>query len=107
MINLAMIVYAMPQLLGRKPYNQTLNMWSFWIITSGVTFMTFTLTFAGIVQTHLQRVMGLTYMEVQDQIGLFYIMRFGAGAVTAVGVVIYIISILVPGREEDDQASSL
>lgn len=104
MINLAMIVYAMPQLLGRKPYNQTLNMWSFWIITSGVTFMTFTLTFAGIVQTHLQRVMGLTYMEVQDQIGLFYIMRLGAGVVTAIGVVLFIISVLLPGREEDGAA---
>ena len=42
--------------------------------------MTFTLTFAGVVQTHLQRVMGMFYMEVQDQLALFYLMRFGAGA---------------------------
>ena len=61
------------------PYNQVLNMWSFWIMTSAMAFMTFTLTFAGVVQVHLQRVMGLTYMEVQDQLALFYWMRLGAG----------------------------
>ena len=42
--------------------------------------MTFTLTFAGVVQTHLQRVIGGTaYMDVQDQLALFYWMRLGAG----------------------------
>ncbi len=97
MINLAMFSYAMPLILKREPYNQTLNMWSFWIITSGVSFMTFCLTFAGIVQTHLTRVMGLTFMEVQDQITLFYWMRLGAGVVTAIGVVLYIVSLLAPG----------
>jgi len=96
MINLAMITYAMPQLLNRTPYNQLLNMWSFWITTSGVAFMTFTLTFAGIVQTHLQGILGMSYMEVQDQLGLFYWMRLGAGVATAFGVVLYIVSILVP-----------
>lgn len=97
MINLAMFTYAMPLILKREPYNQTLNMWSFWIITSGVCFMTFCLTFAGIVQTHLTRVMGLSFMEVQDQLTLFYWMRLGAGVVTAFGVILYIISVLAPG----------
>ena len=58
MLNLAIITYAMPVLRGRDPYNQVLNMASFWLMTSGMAFMTFTLTFAGVVQTHLQRVMG-------------------------------------------------
>ena len=52
---------------------------SFWLMTGGVVFMTFVLTFAGTIQTHLQRVMGQYYMEVQDQLWLFYAMRFGAG----------------------------
>ena len=98
MVNLAMFTYAMPQLLGRAPYNQVLNMWSFWIITGGVTFMTFVLTFAGIVQTHLQRVMGMSFMEVQDQLGLFYMMRLGAGSVVVLGVLLYIGSLLLPGK---------
>ena len=54
-------------------------MLSFWIMTSAMVFMTFTLTFAGVVQVHLQRVMGMAYMDVQDQLALFYWMRLGAG----------------------------
>ena len=33
MLNLAIITYAMPQLRGRAPYNQVLNMGSFWMMT--------------------------------------------------------------------------
>ena len=91
MVNLAIITYAMPYLRGLQPYNQVLNMWSFWIMTSAVVFMTFTLTFAGVVQTHMQRVMGGdSYMEVQDQLALFYWMRLGAGVVVLLGGLLFV-----------------
>ena len=99
MLNLAMISYAMPVLRHHAPYNQVLNMASFWLMTSGMAFMTFTLTFAGVVQTHLQRVMGMTYMEVQDQLGLFYAMRFAAGFTVVVGALLFIYSQVVLRRE--------
>jgi nitric oxide reductase subunit B len=98
-LNLAMFSYAFPILLNRDPYNQVLNMASFWLMSGGMAFMTFTLTFAGTVQTHLQRVMGENYMDVQDQLALFYYMRFGAGAVVVLGVLLYVYAILVPQRE--------
>jgi nitric oxide reductase subunit B len=99
MINLAIITYAMPYLRKTGPYNQQLNMWSFWLMSSGVAFMTFSLTVAGVVQTHLQRVLGMGYMEVQDQIALFYWMRLGAGVVTLLGALVFIYSIFGPIRE--------
>lgn len=99
MINLAIITYAMPYLRRSQPFNQQLNMWSFWIMSSGVAFMTFALTVAGVVQTHLQRVLGMGYMEVQDQIALFYWMRLGAGVVTLIGCVLFIYSVFGPVRE--------
>ena len=97
MLNIAMFTYAMPNLLKREPYNQVLNMWGFWVTSSGVTFMTFALTFAGVVQSHLQRVMGMNFMEVQDALGLFYWMRLGAGVATLVGVILIVWSLVVPG----------
>jgi nitric oxide reductase subunit B len=100
MLNLAIITYAMPYLRGRQPYNQVLNMWSFWIMTSAMFFMTIVLTFAGVVQVHLQRVMGMMYMEVQEQLLLFYWMRLGAGAVVALAVLLYVWSVLGPVHEE-------
>ncbi len=98
-LNLAIITYALPILFNRDPYNQVLNMGSFWLMSGGVVFMTFALTFAGTVQTHLQRVLGENYMDVQDQIGIFYWMRFGAGIAVVLGALLFIYSVWVPRNE--------
>jgi len=98
-LNLAIMTYAMPILKGRDPYNQVLNMASFWMMAGGMTFMTFVLTFAGTVQTHLQRVMGMDYMEVQEQLAIFYWMRLGAGVVVFLGVLLFLYAIFVPRKE--------
>ncbi|GAB1361907.1 cbb3-type cytochrome c oxidase subunit I [Rhodobacter sp.] len=98
-LNIALFTYALPILRKRDPYNQVLNMAGFWLMSSGMVFMTFVLTFAGTIQTHLQRVLGMYYMEVQDQIVLFYWMRLGAGVVVVLGVYLLIYSLLVPRRE--------
>ena len=73
-------------------------------MVSGMCFMTFTLTFAGVVQTHLQRVMGMHFMEVQDQLQLFYIMRLGTGVVVAISAVIFFVSIF--GRVKEQASPS-
>ncbi|MDA8232745.1 MAG: cbb3-type cytochrome c oxidase subunit I [Magnetospirillum sp.] len=106
MINLAMFTYAMPQLLNRAPYNQTLNMISFWIITGGVAFMTAALTLAGVVQVHLQRVMGMAYMDVQAQLGMFYWLRLGGGLAVILGLVLYLVSLLAPGKASAPASAS-
>jgi nitric oxide reductase subunit B len=100
MLNLAIMTYAMPFLRNRQPYNQMLNMWSFWLMTSAMAFMTFSLTFAGVVQVHLQRVLGMGYMEVQDQLALFYWMRLGSGVVVAISALMFVYSVFGPVREE-------
>ena len=99
-LNLAIITYAMPQLLGRTPYNQVLNMVSFWVMSGAMAFMTFTLTFAGIVQTHLQRVRGENFMDVQDQISIFYDMRLLSGVIVVIGAFLFIYSVFVPRSGE-------
>ena len=100
-LNLAVMTYAMPYLLGRQPYNQVLNMLSFWVMSSAMAFMTFTLTFAGVVQTHLQRVLGqLDFMQVQEQMTLFYVLRLGSGLVVVIGALMYLWSIFGPAKPE-------
>ena len=100
MLNIAMFTYAMPYLRQREPFNQMLSMWSFWITTSAMFFMTFALTFAGVLQSHLQRVNGESFMDVQDQIALFYWMRFGSGIVVVIGALMLAYALLVPGRRK-------
>ncbi|MDR5902859.1 MULTISPECIES: cbb3-type cytochrome c oxidase subunit I [Halomonas] len=100
MLLLGIISFAMPQLRRVQPYNQVINMWGFWIMTGAMAFMTFTLTFAGVVQTHLQRVLGMNFMEVQDQLVLFYGMRLGAGIAVAIGACLLLYAFFGPVREQ-------
>ena len=99
-LNLAIFTYAMPLLRQRQPYNQVLNMVSFWLMTGGMAFMTFVLTFAGTIQTHMQRVVGDYYMEVQESLSIFYLMRFGAGVAVVLGALLFIYSQLVIRKGE-------
>src|SRR6056297_591152 len=99
-LNLAIFTYAMPMLRERAPYNQVLNMASFWLMTGGMAFMTFVLTFAGTIQTHMQRVVGDYYMTVQDSLSVFYLMRFGAGAAVVIGALLFLYSMLVVRKSE-------
>lgn len=104
-LNIAIMTYAFPSLFKSNPYNQVLNMASFWIMSSAMAFMTFVLTFAGVVQSHLQRVLGMNYMEVQDQLALFYWMRFGSGVVLLIGVVMWLYAMLGPRTETEPEGT--
>jgi len=95
-----MFTYAMPILRNRDPYNQVINMGAFWLMTGGMAFMTFTLTFAGTIQTHMQRVLGDDFMSVQDGLSLFYLMRFGSGVAVVTGALVLIYALLVARRRE-------
>jgi nitric oxide reductase subunit B len=105
MVTLTMISYAMPLLRGRAANSnksQVLEMWSFWLMTVAMVFITLFLTAAGILQVWLQRVSEnpLPFMVAQDQISLFYWMREGAGVVFLIGLLCYITSFFVGGEEK-------
>jgi len=105
MIVLAMISYSMPLMRGRKAANsnksQVMEMWSFWLMTISMVFITLFLTGAGILQTWLQRFTETPqpFMVVQDQVSLFYWMREIAGVFFLIGLVVYIASFFVGGEE--------
>ena len=64
------------------------------LLALGVVLMSVCLTFAGVLQTHLERVQGNDYMSVQQQLGLFYDGRLLGGALTAIGLALYVTSLL-------------
>ncbi|MEY9199260.1 nitric oxide reductase large subunit [Sinorhizobium fredii] len=98
MLNLAVMAYAIPEIRGRAPYNQWLSIASFWAMCSAMSVMTFALTFAGVVQVHLQRVLGESFMAVQEQLALFYWIRLGSGVVVLISALMFFWAVLVPGR---------
>jgi nitric oxide reductase subunit B len=105
MVVLTIISYAMPIMRGRAANSdraQVVEMWSFWLMTVSMVFITLFLTGAGILQTWLQR-MGsnpLPFMEVQDQIAIFYWLREIAGLIFLIGLVLYILSFFIKGEKK-------
>ena len=104
MVVLTMISYSMPIMRGQKAGNeraQVMEMWSFWLMTVSMVFITLFLTGAGILQVYLQRYSDtpLSFMETQSKVEMFYWMRELAGLVFLAGLVIYIISFFVKGKE--------
>ncbi len=104
MVVLTMISYSMPIMRGQKAGNasaQVAEMWSFWLMTVSMVFITLFLTGAGILQVYLQRYSDapLSFMETQSKLELFYWMREGAGLVFLIGLVVYITSFFIKGEE--------
>jgi nitric oxide reductase subunit B len=107
MIVLTIISYAMPLMRGREannPRSQALEMWSFWLMTVSMVFITLFLTAAGVLQTYLQRYTDtpLPFMVVQDKIAIFYWMREVAGVVFLIGLIVYVWSFFA----KDSKAAS-
>jgi nitric oxide reductase subunit B len=107
MIVLTIMSYAMPILRGRTAANsnksQVLEMWSFWLMTVSMVFITLFLTGAGILQIFLQRVADdpQPFMAVQEQISIFYLMREIAGVVFLIGLVLYLLSYFVGNSDPE------
>lgn len=107
MIVLTMISYAMPLLRGRKAASsnksQIVEMWSFWLMTVAMVFITLFLTGAGVLQTWMQRYTDtpISFMEAQDKIAIFYWLREGAGVVFMIGLIVYVISFFVGQNEPE------
>lgn len=104
MVVLTMISYSMPIMRGKKAANataQVFEMWSFWLMTVAMVFITLFLTGAGILQVYLQRYSEnpLPFMVAQDKITIFYMLREAAGVIFFIGLILYIVSFFVKGKE--------
>lgn len=104
MINLTMISYAMPILRGLTANNeraQIVEMWSFWIMTTAMFFISLFLTIAGVLQVYLQRYTDTPepFMVVQERIAFFYWLREVAGIVFALGLLSYIANFFVRKKQ--------
>ncbi|KVW97198.1 cbb3-type cytochrome c oxidase subunit I [Thiobacillus denitrificans] len=103
MVVITMISYTMPLMRGRaanSPLAQVVEMWSFWLMTVAMVFITLFLTAAGILQIWLQRISDqpMSFMAAQDQVALFYWLREGAGVIFLIGLLLYIGSFFIKGK---------
>lgn len=104
MVVLTIISYSMPIMRGQIAANaraQVVEMWSFWLMTVSMVFITLFLTGAGILQVYLQRYSEtpLSFMATQDKVEIFYWMREIAGVIFLIGLILYLVSFFVKGDE--------
>jgi len=86
--------YAFPNLKGFKNYKQTLGKWAFWI--TSITMMIIGLAFgvAGVLQTYLERILGMGYMTAQAQMQFWFKIVIFTGVFFLAGVVLWIYDLL-------------
>ncbi len=111
MVVITMISYTMPLMRGRQANSnraQVMEMWSFWLMTVSMVFITLFLTAAGILQVWLQRVATspLSFMSTQDQLAIFYWLRLGSGVIFLVGLGLYIFSFFARAGDAESVATA-
>jgi nitric oxide reductase subunit B len=102
----------MPMLRGRAAANseksQMWEMWAFWLMTISLVAIVLFLTAAGVLQVWLQRYSEnpQPFMVVQQKIALFYWMREYAGLGFLAGLIMYIASFFIGGKEAETKPAA-
>jgi nitric oxide reductase subunit B len=91
MIVLAVMTYVLPSLNGRDEGEESaVGLWAFWLQVAGMFGMTMAFAAAGIVQTYLERILGLGYLETQLKLQVHFLMLIGTGLLFAAGVALFL-----------------
>jgi nitric oxide reductase subunit B len=102
MVVFAMISYAMPQMTGRKLYDNWVPEWAFWISNIGMIGMTGAFAVAGVAQVYLERKVGMDFLDVQEAIEVHFFGLVLAGCLLTLGVGLYIWNFIQYGLPSDE-----
>ncbi len=90
MVVMAMIAYALPEMTGRKLYTGPRGEWAFWTSNIAMIGMTGAFAVAGIAQVYLERISGMDFLDVQDELKVHFFGLLLAGLLFFVGIIMYI-----------------
>lgn len=102
MIVLAMITFAMPNMTGRKIYNNSRGLYAFWLSNIGMIGMTTAFAAAGVGQVYLERKVGIDFMEVAIELQVHFIILVLCALLFTSGIVLFIINFLAYGKPTDE-----
>jgi len=96
----SMIYITLPSLRGVTEYNMSRGYRSFWWMTVSMVFIVLTITGAGMVQTYMERLLGLDYVTVKGTYNLwFWIFRAIFGVGFLYGAWLFVLDFFKLGRE--------
>ncbi|MBQ21418.1 MAG: cbb3-type cytochrome c oxidase subunit I [Vicingaceae bacterium] len=102
MIVLAIIAYAMPNITGRKLFNNGISQYAFWLSNIGMIGMTVAFGVAGVAQVYLERILGVDFMETQKEIEPHFLVLVLCASGFTAGVTLYIINFFKFGKPTDE-----
>ena len=90
MLVLAMICYTLPEMTGRKFFDHWRSEWAFWLANIGMVFMTGAFAVAGVAQVYLERLGGMDFMVVQEELHVHFFMLVLAASLFLSGILLFI-----------------
>ncbi len=102
MLIFAMISYVLPNVTGRKLYDNNTSMYAFWLANIGMVCMTCAFAVAGIAQVYLERKMGLEFMQVQQEIEVHFFGLVLAASLFTIGCMMFIYNFIKYGQPTDE-----
>jgi nitric oxide reductase subunit B len=105
-IVLAIISYAMPLITGRKIYDNQIGHLAFWFSNIGMVAMTAAFAAAGVAQVYLERIAGIDFMTVQNEIQPHFFVLVLAATLFTTGITLYIVNFYKYGMPNDEAIMS-
>ncbi len=102
MIVLAIISYAMPNITGRKKFDNFNGHLAFWLSNVGILGMVVALGVAGVVQVYLERRLGMEFMVAQEEVKIHFVVMLLCASLFATGVGLYIYEFFKFGKPTDE-----
>ena len=94
LLNLMFFYYAMPKLKGLTAFNERPGTLAFWWLSLTMITMTLAFTIAGVLQTYIERVMGLGYMTAQTQMRFWFAILVVLGLTFLAGVILAVVDLV-------------
>jgi len=103
LLNLLVFYYAMPKLKGIDVYDPTRGKIGFWIMSGSMTLMAVTFGIAGVLQSYLERVLGMGYMTAQSYMQLWMRVTMVLGVIFFAGLLVTVTDLftLRPARAKN------
>jgi nitric oxide reductase subunit B len=103
LLNLMFFYYAMPKLKGLAVFDERRGTLAFWWLSLTMIAMTLAFSVAGVLQTYIERVMGMGYMTAQAQMRFWFAILVVLGLVFVAGVLLTVVDLLTlrPARSAE------
>ncbi len=94
LLNIMVFYYAMPKIRGIEVYDPSRGRVAFWTMSTAMMLMGLSFGIAGVVQSYLERVLGMGYMAAQSYMRLWMVITFFLGLCFFIGVLILVVDLL-------------